>query len=221
MAVLSEALLYCTKGEPLMQALSGWLSFVQLLAVHAPEVLQRVAAQAAVVLLPVLELASQGSRDTAGGAESAAAVSAVDAAAVQLAASVLHEIVVKQRAAVRPALHDMPPLPSLDMLKEVNAVLAKVSSNSVCFSRNVCCGICFMLWPDCRCQTDKADMMQIYLSPNQQSACSRWPWHPLMHGWSLDGDSAGAKLPDPSAASSASHCSTTARVCGRAACWSG
>eukprot|EP00878_Enallax_costatus_P012343 GHUV01012892.1.p1 GENE.GHUV01012892.1~~GHUV01012892.1.p1 ORF type:complete len:1174 (+),score=406.36 GHUV01012892.1:1698-5219(+) len=125
MAVLSEALLYCTKGELLMQAISGWLSFVQLLAAHAPEVLQRVAAQAAVVLLPVLELASQGMSDTAGDADGAAQQSAVDAAAVQHAASVLHEIVVKQRAAVRPALHDMPPLPSLDMLKEVNAVLAK------------------------------------------------------------------------------------------------
>lgn len=38
-----------------MQALSAWLCFVQLLAKHAPQVLERIAAQAAVVLLPVLE----------------------------------------------------------------------------------------------------------------------------------------------------------------------
>lgn len=55
MAVLSESLLYCTHGPLRMQALSAWLSFVQLLARHAPQVLERIAAQAAVVLLPVLE----------------------------------------------------------------------------------------------------------------------------------------------------------------------
>lgn len=55
MAVLSEALLYCTGGALRLQALSGWLCFVQLLAQHAPLVLERIAAQAAVVLLPVLE----------------------------------------------------------------------------------------------------------------------------------------------------------------------
>jgi hypothetical protein len=55
MAVLSEALLYCTSGPLRMQALSAWLCFVQLLARHAPKVLERIAAQAAVVLLPVLE----------------------------------------------------------------------------------------------------------------------------------------------------------------------
>lgn len=135
MAVLSEALLYCIKGDLLMQALAGWLSFTQLLAAHAPEVLQRVAAQAAVVLLPVLELASQGGTESAVTTEGPAAVSAVDAAAVQLAAAVLHEIVVKQRASVRPALRKMPPLPSLDMLKEVNAVLAQVCDCSL----QLCC----------------------------------------------------------------------------------
>lgn len=127
MAVLSEALLYCTSGDLLMQALAGWLSFTQLLAAHAPEVLQRVAAQAAVVLLPVLELTNQPGAGSVVNAEGPAAVSAVDAAAVQLAAAVLLEIVVKQRVNVRPALRRMPPLPSLDMLKEVNAVLAQVS----------------------------------------------------------------------------------------------
>jgi hypothetical protein len=55
MAVLSESLLYCTQGPLRMQALSAWLCFVQLLAKHAPHVLERIAAQAAVVLLPVLE----------------------------------------------------------------------------------------------------------------------------------------------------------------------
>lgn len=55
MAVLSESLIYCTHGPLKMQALSAWLCFVQLLARHAPQVLERIAAQAAVVLLPVLE----------------------------------------------------------------------------------------------------------------------------------------------------------------------
>lgn len=55
MAVLSESLIYCTHGPPRLQALTAWLCFVQLLAKHAPQVLERVAAQAAVVLLPVLE----------------------------------------------------------------------------------------------------------------------------------------------------------------------
>lgn len=56
------------------------------------QVLERVAAQAAVVLLPVLELASQEDTTTAAGGAAAAAKAAageVDAAAVQLAAAVL------------------------------------------------------------------------------------------------------------------------------------
>jgi type IV secretory pathway VirJ component len=140
MAVLSEALLYCTEGTLRMQALSGWLVFVQLLAAHAPAVLQRVAAHAAVVLLPVLELTSEQVGSTsagtatakaAEGAAAAAAAGEVDTAAVQLAAEVLHEIVVKQRQHVRAALRNMPPLPSLDVLKEVNQVLAQVRVTSV------------------------------------------------------------------------------------------
>jgi hypothetical protein len=129
MAVLSEALLYCTQGALRMQALSGWLVFVQLLATHAPAVLQRVAAHAAVVLLPVLGLTSQDGSTAAAaaaGAAAAAAAGEVDTAAVQLAANMLHEIVVKQRQHVRAALRNMPPLPSLDVLKEVNQVLAQV-----------------------------------------------------------------------------------------------
>lgn len=137
MAVLSEALLYCTDGPLRMQALSGWLVFVQLLAQHAPAVLQRVAAHAAVVLLPVLGLTSQeGSTAAAAGTGTAAAQAGgeaaageVDTAAVPLAADVLHEIVVKQRQHVRAALRNMPPLPSLDVLKEVNQVLAQVRAD--------------------------------------------------------------------------------------------
>ncbi len=58
MAVLSEALR--THGASpchtlRLQALSGWCSFVRCLAAHAPQLLERVAAQASVVLLPVLE----------------------------------------------------------------------------------------------------------------------------------------------------------------------
>eukprot|EP00879_Flechtneria_rotunda_P008531 GHRR01008938.1.p1 GENE.GHRR01008938.1~~GHRR01008938.1.p1 ORF type:complete len:1480 (+),score=620.50 GHRR01008938.1:516-4442(+) len=137
MAVLSEALLHCAEGQLLMQALAAWLSFVQLLARLAPQVLQRVAAQAAVVLLPVLEPANDdaapatskaGSYSTTKAATAATAAttnSEVDAAAQQLAAAILHEIVVMQRQHVRPALLHMPPLPPLDVLKDVNAVLAQ------------------------------------------------------------------------------------------------
>lgn len=49
-----------------------------------------------------------------------------DAAAVQLAAKVLHAIVVQHRQPVRAALQNMPPLPSLAVLKDVNAVLIQV-----------------------------------------------------------------------------------------------
>lgn len=138
MAVLSESLMYCTEGSLRMQALSAWLGFVQLLAAHAPAVLKRVAAQAAVVLLPVLELASQegsavleaahalAANEAGAGAAGMQAAGEVDAAAVKLAAEVLHEIVVRQRMHVCDALRNMPPLPSLDVLKEVNAVLAQV-----------------------------------------------------------------------------------------------
>jgi hypothetical protein len=56
MAVLSEALLHCAAGsEPQLQALAAWLLLVRGLAERAPQLLERVAAQAAVVLLPVLE----------------------------------------------------------------------------------------------------------------------------------------------------------------------
>jgi hypothetical protein len=50
----------------------------------------------------------------------------VDAAIVQLAAQVLHAIVVQHRSLVRAALRNMPSLPSLAVLKEVNAVLIQV-----------------------------------------------------------------------------------------------
>jgi len=141
MAVLSESLVYCTQGQLRMQALSAWLCFVQLLAQHAPEVLERIAAQAAVVLLPVLEPAdTQGNppppaaapaagaagEAAAGGGAEAGGQEEVDQAAVQLAAQVLHSIVVEHRELVRAALQNMPPLPSLAVLKEVNAVLIQV-----------------------------------------------------------------------------------------------
>lgn len=122
-----------------MQALSAWLCFVQLLARHAPEVLERIAAQAAVVLLPVLEPAdTQGNPAAAAGAAGVAAAGGgadagdqggqeeLDQAAVQLAAQVLHSIVVQHRELVRAALQNMPPLPSLAVLKDVNAVLIQV-----------------------------------------------------------------------------------------------
>lgn len=54
----------------------------------------------------------------------------MDAAAVQLAAQVLHAIVVQHRSLVRAALRNMPPLPSLAVLKDVNAVLIQVRSSN-------------------------------------------------------------------------------------------
>lgn len=47
---------------------------------------------------------------------------------MQLAAQVLYSIVVQHRGLVRAALQNMPPLPSLAVLKEVNAVLIQVRS---------------------------------------------------------------------------------------------
>lgn len=135
MAVLSESLMHCTQGPLQMQALSAWLRFVQLLAQHAPEVLERIAAQAAVVLLPVLEpveagraLAStaRGAAGAGAGGDQGGGQEGPEEAAVQLAAQVLHAIVVQHRKLVRSALQNMPPLPSLAVLKEVNAVLIQV-----------------------------------------------------------------------------------------------
>lgn len=55
-----------------------------------------------------------------------------EAAAVQLAAQVLHAIVVQHRGLVRSALRNMPPLPSLYVLTEVNAVLIQVMWEACC-----------------------------------------------------------------------------------------
>jgi hypothetical protein len=158
MAVLSEALICCPGGEPLLQALSAWLCFVQLLAAHAPKVLESIAAQAAVVLLPVLEpansraeagsmaaaaaAAAEGGAAAAAAAASAAAgqAAAQNAAAVELAAEVMQEMAVKHRVHVRAALKQMPPLPPLAVLKQVNAVLIEVRliSMAVCVCGCVC-----------------------------------------------------------------------------------
>src|SRR5690242_5527250 len=74
---------------------------------------------------------SQGNVVTAGGS-SGDSQPAVDTAAVQLAAQVLHAIVVQHRSLVRAALRNMPPLPSLAVLKEVNSVLIQVCCGVVC-----------------------------------------------------------------------------------------
>jgi hypothetical protein len=59
MALLSAALLHCGgSAEVELQALAAWLLFVRGLASAAPQLLERVAAQAAVALLPVLEAAA-------------------------------------------------------------------------------------------------------------------------------------------------------------------
>jgi hypothetical protein len=55
----------------------------------------------------------------------------LDDGAVQLAAQVLHAIVVQHRGLVRAALRNMPPLPSLAVLKEVNAVLIQVNATAL------------------------------------------------------------------------------------------
>jgi hypothetical protein len=54
----------------------------------------------------------------------------LDDGAVQVAAQVLHAIVVQHRGLVRAALRNMPPLPSLAVLKEVNAVLIQVRTTT-------------------------------------------------------------------------------------------
>jgi hypothetical protein len=138
MAVLTEALLLCTDGPLLVQALAAWLAFVRLLAEHAPAVLGRIAAQAAVVLLPVLEPASSSCPDSSASFGSSSGSGSSSAAAVQLAADVLHEIVVKQRGAVRAALVSMPPLPPLEVLREVNSVLAQVGVYACMHAAPVC-----------------------------------------------------------------------------------
>jgi hypothetical protein len=148
MAVLSEALLHCASPDVQLQALAAWLVLVRGLAARAPQLLERVAAQAAVVLLPVLETeaaaAAAGNnppaaaeRRAAGGGTAAAAAAGVGQSggrggagagngALTLAAAVLGEMVVRQRRLVRRALQAMPPLPEVPALEEVNRVLAEV-----------------------------------------------------------------------------------------------
>lgn len=60
MAVLSEAVLHGHRGELKLQGLHAWLVFIRCLARRAPDLLQRVVVQAAVVLLPVLEEGGDG-----------------------------------------------------------------------------------------------------------------------------------------------------------------
>jgi hypothetical protein len=79
-------------------------------------------------------LFAQGNVVAAGAAGSSDGQQAgVDAAVVQLAAQVLHAIVVQHRSLVRAALRNMPPLPSLAVLKEVNAVLIQVCGGCEAF----------------------------------------------------------------------------------------
>jgi len=127
MAVLSEALLHCASPDVQLQALAAWLVLVRGLAARAPQLLERVAAQAAVVLLPVLEAeaAAAAGAQQAGGSRAGAG-----AGALTLAAAVLGEMVVRQRHLVRRALQAMPPLPEVPALEEVNRVLAQEHQSS-------------------------------------------------------------------------------------------
>lgn len=64
MAVLSEALQVHGSSTSLqLQTLSALLTYVKALATHAPQLLERIAAQVAVVLLPVLECNAGESND--------------------------------------------------------------------------------------------------------------------------------------------------------------
>jgi hypothetical protein len=84
-------------------------------------------AQTVLYCVPFLALQTVPSAAGPGeGPSSSSGQDAVDTAAVQLAAQVLHAIVVQHRSLVRAALQNMPPLPSLAVLKEVNAVLIQV-----------------------------------------------------------------------------------------------
>jgi hypothetical protein len=103
MAVLSDALLHLEAPELQLQALAGWHVFVKQLASRGSHMLQRVAAQAAVVLLPVLE--QQGE-------------------AMQAAVQILEELLIKNASHMGAAFARMPPLPSIPALASVNQALA-------------------------------------------------------------------------------------------------
>ncbi|KIY93597.1 hypothetical protein MNEG_14365 [Monoraphidium neglectum] len=136
MAVLSEALMHCASAEAQLQALAAWLVLVRGLAARAPQLLERVAAQAAVVLLPVLEAAAAraAARGEAAEGQHEQQQQQGDgrdgAAALSLAAAVLGEMVVRQRHLVRRALQAMPPLPEVPELEEINRVLAQEHQSS-------------------------------------------------------------------------------------------
>ena len=139
LGVLSEAVECAVHEQVQWQAVGVWLVLIQGLAATAPELLDRVAAQAAVVLLPLVE---RDGSSAAAAAPAAAAVAGVRASGeggavtssdvLALAADVLRELVVVHRPHVAHALKEMPPLPELPILKEVNAVLAEVSVCRAC-----------------------------------------------------------------------------------------
>jgi serine/threonine-protein kinase ATR len=103
MAVLSDALLHLQQPALQLQALAGWHVFVRQLAGQGAGTLARVAAQAAVVLLPLLERPGE---------------------AMAAAVRILEELLITNAAHVGDAFARMPPLPSVPALAGVNAALA-------------------------------------------------------------------------------------------------
>lgn len=148
LALLKEATA-CSKAVALQrQAVVAWLVLVQHIAAKAPQLLNRVAAQAAATLLPVLQPRPLHPA-IAAAAGSGSSSSEADPGVQDLAARVLHELIVKQQKHVAGALSGIPPLPRLEGLKEVNALLDKVSHSRTHISTGWTISPCLHAWLPC------------------------------------------------------------------------
>eukprot|EP00850_Spirogloea_muscicola_P000260 SM000001S04662 [mRNA] locus=s1:1542427:1556327:- [translate_table: standard] len=100
-----------------VQALGVWRRFIRILATVAPLKLRSIASQIVVAVLPCLELADDGK----------------DEVKIAATADVLEELAVKNKDILRDKLKELPLLPRLEALKNVNSVLQEVrGSLSLC-----------------------------------------------------------------------------------------
>eukprot|EP00850_Spirogloea_muscicola_P002685 SM000010S04323 [mRNA] locus=s10:934582:948443:- [translate_table: standard] len=100
-----------------VQALGVWRRFIRILATVAPLKLRSIASQIVVAVLPCLELADDGK----------------DELKIAATADVLEELAVKNKDILRDTLQELPLLPRLEALKNVNNVLQEVrGSLSLC-----------------------------------------------------------------------------------------
>eukprot|EP00850_Spirogloea_muscicola_P009313 SM000052S17705 [mRNA] locus=s52:211237:225088:+ [translate_table: standard] len=98
-----------------VQALGVWRRFIRILATVAPLKLRSIASQIVVAVLPCLELADDGK----------------DEIKIAATADVLEELAVKNKDILRDKLQELPLLPRLEALKNVNNVLQEQATEGL------------------------------------------------------------------------------------------